>query len=71
MILELKFTDRFPFWMHDLVREFNLQAVPDGQVCGLCRLARLVDDGTPGGVDDVAPNNGAWRSEIRQECEKM
>lgn len=25
VILELKFTDRFPFWMHDLVHEFNLQ----------------------------------------------
>jgi VTC domain-containing protein len=28
VILELKFTDRFPFWMHDLVREFNLQRCP-------------------------------------------
>ena len=25
VILELKFTDRFPSWMHDLVHEFNLQ----------------------------------------------
>jgi hypothetical protein len=28
VILELKFTDRFPFWMHDLVHEFNLQRSP-------------------------------------------
>jgi hypothetical protein len=28
VILELKFTDRFPFWMHDLVREFNLTRSP-------------------------------------------
>jgi hypothetical protein len=28
VILELKFTDRFPRWMHDLVREFNLQRSP-------------------------------------------
>ena len=25
VVLELKFCDRFPFWMHDLVQEFNLQ----------------------------------------------
>jgi hypothetical protein len=28
VILELKFTDRFPFWMHDLVHEFNLTRSP-------------------------------------------
>jgi hypothetical protein len=28
VILELKFTDRFPFWMHELVREFNLKRCP-------------------------------------------
>jgi SPX domain protein involved in polyphosphate accumulation len=25
VVLELKFCDRFPFWMHELVQEFNLQ----------------------------------------------
>jgi hypothetical protein len=25
VVLELKFCDRFPLWMHDLVQEFNLQ----------------------------------------------
>ncbi len=28
VILELKFTDRFPLWMHDLVQHFNLTRSP-------------------------------------------
>jgi hypothetical protein len=27
VVMELKFTDRFPGWMHDLVRVFNLSPV--------------------------------------------
>ena len=35
MILELKFTNRFPRWMHDLVRTFELrrQSVPKYNTC--------------------------------------
>ena len=35
VILELKFTDRFPRWMHDLVRTFNLErtSVPKYNTC--------------------------------------
>ena len=28
VVLELKFCDRFPLWMRDLVQELNLQRIP-------------------------------------------
>ena len=33
VILELKFTDRFPHWMHDLVQTFNLSRCSVPKYC--------------------------------------
>jgi SPX domain protein involved in polyphosphate accumulation len=50
IVLEIKFTNRFPDWLADLVRHFNLVASGAPKYCGSIALAgeERIGDGSPG-----------------------
>ena len=58
VVLELKFTDRFPYWMHDLVATFNLQR-------GACpKYVNSVAGLRAGTLEDFDPLMKALREEL-------
>jgi hypothetical protein len=63
IVLELKFTDRFPTWMHELVQIFQLERTSYPKYCYCVEELGLLNSGLPRGVRKSASSqvNGQFR----------